>query len=57
MADVDIDPLESMNRGLTTILSQRMNIFLLPQWEAQLGNQTEESKKLHLEESLNQLNS
>ena len=48
MADVDIDPFESMNRGLK---SQLMNIFLLLRLlqEDQLGNQTEESKKHHLE--------
>ena len=37
-------------------MSQRMNIFLLPQEDHQLGNQTEESKKLHAEENLKELN-
>ena len=48
--------LESMNRELTTILRQ-VKIFPSPQQEEdQLGNQTEESKKLHSEENLKELN-
>ena len=43
MADVDIDPLENMNQ-----LTKIFLLFQLPQ-EDQLGNQTEESKKCHLE--------
>ena len=53
--------LESTNRDLTTILRQ-VKIFPSPQYEEeeedhQLGNQTEESKKHHLEENLRELNS
>ena len=47
--------LENMKQDLK---SQWMNIFLsfrLPQ-EDKLGNQTEESKKLHSEENLKELN-
>ena len=57
MADVDIDPFGNTNQDLK---NQLMNIFLqiqLPQEDHQLGSQTEESKKLHSEENLKELNS
>ena len=55
MADVDIDPLEDMNRELKNQLTKIFLLLRLPQ-EDQLGNQTEESKKLHSEENLKELN-
>ena len=58
MADRILILLENMNLGLTTILRQ-VKIFPSPQYEEedhQLANQTEESKKLHSEENLKELN-
>ena len=59
MANVDIDPFGEHDRTESRTddhTEPRMNIFLLLQWEDQRGNQTKESKKLHSEENLNELN-
>ena len=54
MADIDIDPFGEHESRPEEPTDEHI---LLPQEDHQLGNQTKESKKLHSEENLKELNS
>ena len=56
MADVDIDPSGEHESRTDDHTETGENIPFTPVGEDQLGNQTKESKKLHLEENLNEPN-
>ena len=55
MADVDIDPFGEHESRPEDPTDEHIPLDPVPQ-EDQLGNQTEESKKLHLEENPKELN-
>ena len=55
MADIDIDPFGEHESRPEEPTDEHIPLVRLPQ-EDQLGNQTEESKKLHSEENLKELN-
>ena len=58
MADIDIDPFGEHESRPEEPTDQHIPLDpRLPQEDHQLGNQTEESKKLHSEENLKELNS
>ena len=57
MADVDIDPFGEHDRTDDHTETCENIPFTPVGGGSQLGNQTEESKKLHLEENLKELNS
>ena len=55
MADIDIDPFGEHESRTDEPMAEHIPLDRLPQ-EDQLGNQTEESKKLHSEENLKEPN-
>ena len=56
MADVDIDPFGEHESKTDEPMDEHIPLDPVTQEDHQLGNQTEESKKLHLEENLKELN-
>ena len=57
MADIDIDPFGEHESRPEEPTDEHIPLDLVTQEDHQLGNQTEESKKLHSEENLKELNS
>ena len=57
MADVDIDPFGEHESRTDEPADEHIPLDLVTLKDHQLGNQTEESKKLHSEENLKELNS
>ena len=56
MADVDINPFGEHESRTEEPTDEHIPLIQLPQEDHQLGNQTEESKKLHSEENLKEPN-
>ena len=56
MADIDIDPFGEHESRPEEPTDEHIPLDPVPQEDHQLGNQTEESKKLHSEENIKELN-
>ena len=56
MADIDIDPFGEHESRPEEATDEHIHLDPVTPGRSQLGNQTEESKKLHSEENLKELN-